>query len=206
MGIEVDGNGDDAYLLRRQPHRERAREVLNQNGDKALEGPTHGAMNDHGAMGRVVLAGIRKVKTLRRVVVELNGAELPRPTNGVGDIEVDLGAVKRPVAFLHLVASPCGLECGPQTRFGAIPEFVTADPLFRTRGELERRREPKGVVVTEDELEKEADFARDLVLAQEHMTVVLGELAYACESRERPGNLVAVQHIEGDEPYRQFAI
>ena len=60
----------------------------------------------------VVLADVREVEPLGRRVVELDRAELPRAADRVGDVEVDLRAVERAVAFLELVRLPGRLERG----------------------------------------------------------------------------------------------
>jgi hypothetical protein len=93
-----------------QPHGEGAGEVLDENRDEALERPAHRAVNDHRPVRRVVLAGVAEIETLRRVVVELDGAQLPRAADGIGDIEVDLGTVEGAVPFLELVRTPRALE------------------------------------------------------------------------------------------------
>ena len=97
------GDRQHPDLLGREPDRERAGEVLDQDGDEPLEGAAHGAVDDHRPVLRVVLADVAEVEPLRRGVVELDGAQLPLPPDRVGDVEVDLGTVERPVPGLELV-------------------------------------------------------------------------------------------------------
>ena len=203
---EVDRNGDHTYLLGCQPHRKRTREVFNENRDKPFDGARHRAMDDHGPMRCVVVAGVGQVEPLRRVVIQLNRPQLPRPTNAVGHIEIDFRAVERAIAFLQFVFAASGLERRPQRGFGAIPQGVGADTLGRARGKFESRRQTKRGVVAENEVHQELHFGRDLVLAQEHMTIVLRKLPYPCEAGQRTGQLIAVQHIKRDVPHGQFAI
>ena len=55
--------------------------MLDENRDEALERTAHCTMNHHGLMLGVVFADVFQGKTLGRVVVELNRAELPRSPN-----------------------------------------------------------------------------------------------------------------------------
>ena len=48
----VVGDRQHAHLLRREPDRERAREVLDEDGDEALERAAHRAVDDHRPMRR----------------------------------------------------------------------------------------------------------------------------------------------------------
>ena len=112
-----------------------------------------------GPMLGVVLADVGQIEPLGIAVVELNGAELPGAADRIEDVEVDLGAIKRPVARLELVRQPRRVERGAQRRLGAIPHLVGADSHFRARGELERRRQPERLVVVENEVDEERDFA-----------------------------------------------
>ena len=79
-----------------------------------------------------------QLEALGRAVVELDGAELPRAADRVGDVEVDLRAVERAVALLQLVRPARRLERRAQRALGAIPHLVGADALLGARRELER--------------------------------------------------------------------
>jgi hypothetical protein len=140
--VVVAGNRDHAHLLGREPHREGAGEVLDQDRDEPFERPGHGAMNHDRPMRRVVLAGIRELEALRRIVVQLDRPELPGPSDAVRDVEVDLRPIERPVTFFQLVRAPRRLQRRPNAA-SARSQPVAADPLLRARGELERAVSPK---------------------------------------------------------------
>src|SRR5205085_6106878 len=96
------GYGDDACLYRRQPHREVAGEVLDEDGDEALERSVDGAVDHHRPVERVVLAHVLQIESLRRGVIELDGPELPEASDAVLHLEVELGPVEGAVArVLH---------------------------------------------------------------------------------------------------------
>src|SRR3569833_948444 len=146
-------------------------------------------------MRRVVLTRVGEVEALGIAVVQLNGAELPRTTDGTEDVEVDLRAVERTVACLDFVLAAGRLERGTQRALRVVPHLVRVDSNFGTCGELELRRQPERFVVPEDELREERDFVLDLIFAQEDVAVVLLELTYAGQAGERARELVAMQHV-----------
>ena len=87
--------------------------------DEALEAAENGPVNDHRPMCRVVGADIRQVEPDRQLVVELDRPALPLAAQRVGDVEVDLRPVERPVAGVDLVRRARRLERGLQLRLEA---------------------------------------------------------------------------------------
>ena len=75
-------------------------------------------------------------KRCRHLVVELDRRALPFPPDRVGDVEVDLRAVERPVAFVQRVRLARSLERGLELRLGVVPRLHRAQKFGRTRGEL----------------------------------------------------------------------
>jgi hypothetical protein len=62
-------SGHDAHLLRRQPERKRAGEVLDQDAHEALHRAERGAVDHHGLFRRIVPADVLQVELLGQVVV-----------------------------------------------------------------------------------------------------------------------------------------
>ncbi len=180
--------------------------MLDEDRDEPLERAAHGPVDDHRPMLGVVVAHVDQVESFGRRVVELNGAQLPAPADRVGDVEIDLRAVERPVARLELVRHAGRLEGAAQRGLRAIPHLVAADPRLRPGGEPEAGLQPERAVVGEDEVHQELHLVHDLALRQKHVAVVLGELPHAGEPRERAGHLVPVQHVEGDVAERELAV
>ena len=75
----------------RQPERERARVVLDEHGHEALVGAEDGAVDHHRPMRLAVLADVLELEALRHLKIELGRVQLPRPTERVLDVDVDLG-------------------------------------------------------------------------------------------------------------------
>ena len=81
---------------------------------------------------------------------------------------------------------------------GAVPHLVVADPLRRTRRELEPGLEAEALVEVEAEAQALDDLLLDLLLGAEDVRVVLGDVAHPQQAVERAARLVAV-----DEPASQ---
>src|SRR5450759_900399 len=92
-------------------------------------------MEDHGAVLGAVLRDVVQVEELRQVEVALDGAELPRPSKGVVDTEVDLRSVERTVARRYHVWAARRLDRRLENRLGPVPDRVGADPFLGPEAE-----------------------------------------------------------------------
>ena len=103
FGVPV-GDGEDQDLDGRQPQREGAVVVLDEDPEEPLERAEQGPVDHIRAVLLAVLADVGHVEPFGIVEVELDGGALPEPADGVLDLDVDLGAVKDRLAFLPFVA------------------------------------------------------------------------------------------------------
>ena len=100
--VEVPvGNRQHDALHRRQPQRERAGVVLDQERDEPLEAAEDRPVDHHRPVLGVVGADVLQVEPLRHLVVELDRRALPLAADRVGDVEVDLRPVERAVALVE---------------------------------------------------------------------------------------------------------
>jgi hypothetical protein len=88
------GHREEPHLLRREPDREGAGEMLDQAADEAFHAAERRAVNHDRAVFLAVGAGVAEVEADRQVVIDLDGAELPFAAQDVLDHEIDLGAVE----------------------------------------------------------------------------------------------------------------
>ena len=77
----------------------------------------------------VVGADVLQLEPLGMVEVVLDRAQLPRATDGVAHVDVDLRAVERGVALLDLVRQAVLHERGAQCLGRLLPDRVVADVL-----------------------------------------------------------------------------
>src|SRR4051794_35536481 len=97
-GLEVRlAHRQDPDLDRREPEREGPRVVLDEDADEALERAEERAVDNEHRMLDVVGAHVGEPETLRHLPVQLDRPELPRAAERVGDVQVDLRPVERPL-------------------------------------------------------------------------------------------------------------
>ena len=200
------GDGHDLRLHRAEPQRERAGEVFRQDADEALDGAEHDAVNHHRPMLFAVRAGIGEVKALGQVHVQLDGAALPRPTDAVLQMEVDLRTVERAVALVDHIVHAQIVQRAAQTVRGHFPHFVRADGIFGAGGQLHVIRETEHAVHLVDQVVHAFDLVANLLRGHEDVRVVLREAAHAHQAVQRAGELVPVHQSQLAAAQRQIAI
>ena len=72
------GDGQHDRLHRREPHRERAGVVLDQDAEEALDGAVERAVHHQRLVRLAVLADVLQAEAARQGEIELHGGELPR--------------------------------------------------------------------------------------------------------------------------------
>src|SRR5262249_50725326 len=110
-------------LFRGEPYRKRTGVVLDQNRNETLERTAHRAVNDHRPVRGIVFARVLELEPFGIAVVELDGAQLPRASDGIEYVEVDLRPIERAVFRLELVLVPRRLERRLERRLCAIPHL-----------------------------------------------------------------------------------
>ncbi len=136
----VVGVGDDRrhhHLHRRQPEREAAGVLLDQDAEEPLEGAEDGAVQHDRAVARAVLADVFGVQPLRHVEVDLQRAALPVAADGVAQHEFQLRAVERALARVQLVLDAGGGAGFLQRAFRLVPDLVAADAGLGPVAELD---------------------------------------------------------------------
>ena len=154
---------EDPDLDRREPERERAAVVLDQDPDEALERAEERAVDHVRRVLLVVGAHVGEPEAGRHLRVELDRAHLPRAAEHVGHVQVDLRAVEGAVALVDRVRDPAPLERGAQRALGEVPLLVGAELVLGPRGELEARLDAEELVEVGREVERGEDLVLDLL-------------------------------------------
>ena len=103
-------DGHQSHLYRCEPHRKRARVMLDQHAEKSLDRSEQRAMHHHRLMTSAVLAHILQLKARGQVEVKLHGRKLPQASQNVDELHVDLGAVECRLAREGLEGEPAFCE------------------------------------------------------------------------------------------------
>src|SRR3954467_1792855 len=133
IGRVTVGNRHDLHLHRREPQRERARVVLDQDGDEPLEAAEDRPMNDDRAVLGIVGADVFQIEALRHLVIELDRGALPLPPDRVGYVEVEFRSVERAVARVERVGLLRRFERVLQRGLGVSPRRDVAKEFLGTR-------------------------------------------------------------------------
>jgi hypothetical protein len=153
-----------------------------------------------------VLGHVGRAKPFGQLEVGLEGAALPFPPDGVGQLEVELRPVEGAFARVDLVVVPDG-----EDRLSSAASALShcASVPMRTSGRVDSLMSNLAKPVSVDggqEPDELRAFLGDLVLGAEDVGVVLGEAADAHEAVERAMRLVAVAGAELGEPQREVAV
>ena len=158
-------DGEHAHLHGREPERERAGVVLDQDPDEALERAEERAVDDEDRVLLVVRAHVGETEAGRHLRVELDRAELPRALEHVGDVEVDLRPVERALPRADEVLDLVPLERLDELALGEVPLLVGAELVVGPRRELGPRLDPEEAVEVAEVLETAVELGVDLLLA-----------------------------------------
>ena len=169
--------------------------MLEKDPDEALEGAEQRAVDHHRHVLRVVGARVGQAEALGHVVVELDGAELPRAAERVGHVQVDLRRVERALPLGDRVLVPAGAQRLLEHALGLVPEGVVAQAVVGVgpRRKLDVDREVEQRVDVVGECHARSNLVGHLVLAAEDVRVVLDEVADAQQAVQRPGRLAPVK-------------
>src|SRR5690554_6421248 len=88
-------------------------------------------MNHYRTVYFVIRALIFQLKTLRQIVIYLNGPELPTSSKGILHHKVKFWAIERSFAIFYLKVKPLRFGCIDNCIFCFFPVFQTSDVLFR---------------------------------------------------------------------------
>ena len=168
---------DHARLHRREPERERARVVLDEDPDEALERAEERAVDDEDTVLVVVGAHVREPEPRGHLRVELDRAHLPAAPEHVRHVEVDLRPVERPLPGADDVRDAVAIERREQLALREVPLLVASELVVRPSRELGVRLHPEQAVEVAEVVEAAVELRRDLLARAEDVRVVLRHVA-----------------------------
>src|SRR5229473_3197694 len=199
LGVVGDFFADraDFHLHRREPQREGAGIVLDQDAEEALDGDEQRAVHHERLMLGAVFADVLQAEARGEIEIELHSGELPGTADRVDELDVDFRAVERAFAYHLFERNVHALHGVSKSGCSAVPVFGLAGVVFRMRGipigeldfefvEAEIFHHGKG------EIDAGFDFGFNLRGHAENVRVVLGEAADAQQTVEHAAALVAI--------------
>ena len=202
------GDRQHLDLHRRQPRRERPGVVLEQHAEEPFDRTEQRPVQHDRPVAGVVGADVLEVEPLGVVEVGLDRRQLPRTSDRVAHVDVDLRPVERGVAVLDAVRQAVRVERLAERLGGVVPDLVAADVLVRILGRQVEREvvEAERPQHRQDEVEQAGDLVGHLLAGAEDVAVVLREAADPHQPVQRAGPLVAVDRAEFEQPQRQLAV
>src|ERR1035437_5950382 len=204
-------DGQHNRLNGRQPHRERAGVVLDQDAEEALDGAVQGAVHHQRLVGLAILGDVLQAEPAGQGEIELHGGKLPLAADGVHQLDVDLGTVEggfigdRFGGDLQLIAGALQGAFGHRPLLGRAVVFAALAAVPGGKFGVVLFEAVRGQDI-EGELEAIHYFVFNLVRGAEDVRVVLREAADAEEYVEHAGALVAVDGAELAKPHREVAV
>src|SRR5215472_5114882 len=172
------GDRQNHRLNRSEPHRESAAVMLDEHAEEPFERSEERTVDHDRAMLGAVLTDVRQLEALRQVEVDLHGRQLPVAADRIAHLDVELRAVERAAAFVHLIRKAGVLARLLDRVRGTLPRCFVTERFLRPRRDEE-------LIVGESERAKDCErgvgsaleFAEQLIGRAEKMCVVLREAA-----------------------------
>ena len=163
-------------------------------------------MQHDGTMLFAVLTNIGEIKLLGQTHVELDRAALPRTSDGVTQVEVDLRAVKRAVSLIDDIVQTAVVQCLLQAIRRHLPHLICAHRVLGARRELCLVRQSERAVDLVEEVDRVLDLTLDLIGGHKEMRIILREVADAEEPVQSTRKLVTMDESQLCQTQRQVTV
>ena len=200
------GDRQNFYLYRCKPGRECTCEVLDQDSDETLNGTVNNTVDHDRTMFLSVSSCVFQFESLRQLEVKLDGTALPRSSDGVFQMEVDLRAIKCAVAFVDYIVKAKVIECAAETFGCYLPVLIASHAVFRTGGQLYVIFESEQFVNLVNQVCNALDFIFNLLRCHEDMGIVLVEAAYTHQAVQLAGFLMTMYQTNLCQTQRQITV
>src|SRR5262249_30542833 len=198
----LDAGHDD--LLGSEPGRNAAAVVLEEDAEKALQAPDQRSVEDDRLLPAARSVGEGQLEPPGQHQVDLDRPALPGASQAVAEHELQLGPIERALSGLLAPDETGGPGRIGQERLRPVPDRVVSQSPRRTSGEGDLEIfEPEGGIQRPDAPDETPELVPDLLLAAEHVPIVLGELTETEQAVQRSGRLVPVHEAElGDSQWQ----
>ena len=180
--------------------------MLDEDSDETFDGSEHHPVNHDGAVLLAVRAGVFQVKPQRQLEIQLDGTALPGSSQGILQMEVDLGTVESAISLVDDVGKSQVVQGAPQGVGGHLPVLVASHAVLRAGGQLHMVFEAEQAVNAVDQVCHALDLIPDLLRHHEDMGIVLGKAAHPHQSVHLAGFFVAVYDSQLAHPQRQIPV
>ncbi len=201
------GDIEHRHLHRREPGRQSAGMLLDQNADEPLQASHDGTVQHDGPVACPVFAHELCVQALRHVGINLHRATLPLPAQCVFQGVFNFRAVERALARRQLKVTTRCLQPSSQRLLSLVPAFFGSNALFRTRCQLvdDLGKAEIPVHLLQQRGEGHA-LGLNLVFRAKNVAIVLRERTHPHDPMQPTGGLIAMAVAKLTESKRQIPI
>ena len=153
-----------------------------------------------------VCAGVLKLEALGQLHIQLDGAALPGTTDGIRQMEVQLGAVECAVALVDNVVLANLGDGLCKGLFRKLPVLQFAHVILRHGGQLDLIGQTEGGVNLIEQTNDVLDLVLHLIPGHEDVGIILREAAHAEQAVQRTGQLVTVYQTQLADTQRQLLV
>ena len=181
--------------------------MLDQHAEETFHAAKQGAVHHVGPLELALRVDEGQVEALRQVEIKLYRRKLPFAAQCIAQFEINLGAVERSAAEVHLVGQRRPFERGFQGGFGLLPGGRLAHRFLGPGAQVGLEIvEAEGAQHVQAEIEHEINLGGHLVGAAEVVGVILGEAAHSQQAVQHAAALIAVDRTAFGIAQRQVAV
>ena len=178
------GNGQDLCLNGSQPGGEGPCKVFDENTDKALNGAKGHSVNHNGTVFFSICPDVFTVKPQRKLEIKLNGTALPGPSDGILQVEINLGTIEGSVSLIHHIGKSQVVQGASESLCSHLPILIASHRIFRPGGKLHVIFKPEKLINLINQLGNALDLFSNLFRHHKDMSIVLGKAAHPHQTVE----------------------
>ena len=176
------GDWQNLYLYRCKPGWECTCKVLDQDTDETLNRTVNNTVDHNRTMFLSVCSCVFQFESLRQLEVKLDSTALPRSSDGVFQMEVDLRSVERSISFIYYIWKSQIVQCATKCFSSHIPIFITSHAVLRSCRKLHMVFKSKQAVNFIDQFYNAFDLITYLLWCHEDMCIILCKASYTHQS------------------------
>jgi hypothetical protein len=131
-----------------------------------------------------VFSLILKVESDRLLEVQLNSAALVLTSQGIINLNVDLGAVESTISMVVSPGSTELVQCIFESFFSFVPLGIISETLLGSSRELELEGKTENSIDVIKEIKNSHNFVREGFNSAENVSIILLESSYTGQARQ----------------------
>ena len=200
------GDRQNLDLHRRDPSREGSGVMLDQDADEPFHAAECNPVDHHRTMPLAVFADIGQIKPFRHQHIQLNGAALPGPADGILQVEVNFGTIESAISRIDLVGHAALIERLFQCSRRHFPDFVRSHRILRFGGQFRVVGQAESRINNIEQVHDSHNFLFDLRRQHEDVGIILREAPHPHQTMQCARQFMPVDQPQFRRPDREFTV